>query len=139
MTHLCAIIFVFGNLNLLPIAAGNKTLAIAVESKPFLRQIAPNSERSAVVGNKDRYSRSASTLIPSISAAASTTSAAQVSRRNNDLWYLEQSVVSYMEFLKTLFLFFDSPDHQCRTNLGMKSVIHMVMNSTEKKQVMGGQ
>ena len=92
VTYICVILLVFEHL--IPNVSGIKVPASGIKSELLLRH--NSSPRSAVVGNKDRYSKSASTLIPSIAAAASTASAAQVSRRNSDLWYLEQSVVSYL-------------------------------------------
>lgn len=93
---ICTIILVIENLNLLQNVKGSKLPVSGVQNERISSQIAQKYQESAIVGNKARYSKSASTLIPSIAdttAAASTTSAAQASR-NNDLWYLEQSVVS---------------------------------------------
>lgn len=95
VTFICAIVLVIEHLKLRTNVIGMKTPEYGFKREQMSHH--SSSKSSVVVKNKDRYSQSASTLIPSLAvAASSSTSAAQVSRRNNDLWYLEQSVVSYL-------------------------------------------
>lgn len=96
------LLLLYTRLNLLPNVIGSKlpsTTSGNIESFPRSAIVSSRSELGAVGYKEDRHSRSASTAVGSYTAAASTTSAAQVSRRNDDLWYLEQSVVSYIVWI----------------------------------------
>lgn len=90
------LLLLYTRLNLLPNVIGSKLPSTTSgNSESFSRStIVSSRSELAAVGHKEDHSRSASNAVPNYTAAASTTSAAQVSRRNDDLWYLDQSVVS---------------------------------------------